>query len=41
MFTGVGEAKAVVSGAEIANVAAKTGEGTNILAKTAEAARAA
>lgn len=41
MFTGVGEAKAVVSGAEIANVAAKTGEATNILAKTAEAARAA
>ena len=41
MFTGVGEAKAVVSGAEVANVAAKTGEGANILAKTAEAARAA
>ena len=41
MFTGVGEAKAVVSGAELANVAAKTGEGANILAKTAEAARAA
>jgi len=41
MFTGVGEAKAVVSGAEIANVAAKTGETTNILAKTGEVAKAA
>jgi len=41
MFTGVGEAKAVVGGAEMANVAAKTSEGANVLAKTAEAARAA
>lgn len=41
MFTGVGEAKAVVSGAEGANVLAKTAEGANVLAKTAETARAA
>ncbi|MFD2287258.1 DUF4280 domain-containing protein [Pedobacter petrophilus] len=41
MFTGVGEAKAVVSGAEGANVLAKTAEGANVLAKTSEAARVA
>ncbi|NTE03128.1 DUF4280 domain-containing protein [Agrobacterium tumefaciens] len=40
MFTGVGEAKAVVGGAEVVNVAAKTGEGANILAKTGELAKA-
>ncbi|QNK64796.1 DUF4280 domain-containing protein [Pedobacter sp. PAMC26386] len=33
---GVGEAKAVVSGAEVANVAAKAGEGANVLAKAGE-----
>ncbi|MET4138152.1 PAAR-like protein [Pedobacter sp. UYP1] len=37
MFTGVGEVKAVVSGAEAVNVAAKVGEGANVLAKTGEA----
>lgn len=36
MFTGVGEVKAVVSGAEAVNVAAKVGEGANVVAKIGE-----
>ncbi|MET4141980.1 PAAR-like protein [Pedobacter sp. UYP1] len=38
MFTGVGEVKAVVSGAEAVNVASKVGEGANVVAKIGEGA---
>jgi hypothetical protein len=41
MFTGVGEAKAVVNGAEVANVAAKTGEAANLASKVGEGANLA